>query len=354
MESTVDEEADVHDIALRDEQEEGVSFPAAEEVRIDIGSPKKSVSRRCLWTLAVLLVVFVVTISIGVVKNEKSKSTVPNTSNDAPEKHENDEAKNKNPDHDGTPSGEVDTPASNTSNADDAPVIIIPNPRNASIGAVMVHLVDEKISELVFLEDEESPQYKAAYWLAEVDEANLPIPTTPQHYYPYMVRYVMALNYFALHGEDWNDDAHFLSERDVCGWHNFDDYRGIFCSTEGLPYAIHLYDNNLVGQLPSENGLLFSLNVFDVRMNKIDGWIPYELCNLSLVTLDLNTNELGGGKESNMITHYCFIKIGSNSFSYLLQVSRLASVKWSGCSSYIFKTICWNQRFLQNLGISPT
>ena len=71
----------------------------------------------------------------------------------------------------------------------------------------------------------------------------------------YMVRYVMAVNYFALGGIQWDAHLQFLMENDVCDWnddiHIEDDiYRmGLFCATTtskidgelaNVPYSFYI------------------------------------------------------------------------------------------------------------------
>ena len=69
----------------------------------------------------------------------------------------------------------------------------------------------------------DSPQSKAARWLAEEDGARLSLPEPNFRIYDsymYMFRYVMAVNYYALNGPEWTKQLNFLSDADVCEWND--------------------------------------------------------------------------------------------------------------------------------------
>lgn len=72
--------------------------------------------------------------------------------------------------------------------------------------------------------------------------------------------------------------------------------------------CIYIVYNGLSGKIPTENGLLTTLKIFDVKYNDIDGTIPSELCSLtSLTSLFLGYNEFYGtipsciGQLQNML-----------------------------------------------------
>lgn len=88
---------------------------------------------------------------------------------------------------------------------------------------VIQYLLDNGVSSQQDLQSDGSPQNLAASWLAEEDPANVVIPTfnvTTVDGYLYMTRYIMALNYFAMDGENWLDSMNFLSGDDVCYWNS--------------------------------------------------------------------------------------------------------------------------------------
>jgi hypothetical protein len=86
---------------------------------------------------------------------------------------------------------------------------------------LVTFLVENQVSSQSAFFDPESPQSKAARWLAEEDGARLPLP--PPDFglydsYMYMFRYVMAVNYYALGGPQWTAQHGFLTDTDVCYW----------------------------------------------------------------------------------------------------------------------------------------
>ena len=70
----------------------------------------------------------------------------------------------------------------------------------------------------------------------------------------------------------------------------------VFFLTPSLPIEIlELWDNKLVGPIPTELGNLDSLTYLDVARNSLTGTIPTELGNLnSLAVLYIEENSLEG------------------------------------------------------------
>ena len=78
-----------------------------------------------------------------------------------------------------------------------------------------------RISEASLLEEVDTPQNKAALWIADQDELQVPLPSDPANYdtsYQFVQRYIMAVFYFALDGPKWTNQISFLSSKDVCDW----------------------------------------------------------------------------------------------------------------------------------------
>lgn len=129
-----------------------------------------------------------------------------------------------------------------------------------SFDDIVDFIIGNRISYEMDVYGTTTPQSQAIVWLMRDDPANIPVPTTSMNEsyeaHMYMVRYVMAVNYFALGGVDWDFPLQFLMQNDVCEWN--DDvhkeetiYRmGLFCAdvpsdTEGgalvnLPYYFHI------------------------------------------------------------------------------------------------------------------
>lgn len=112
---------------------------------------------------------------------------------------------------------------------------------SAKFETVVEYLANEGISDREDLQAYESPQNRAAWWIAEEDLASLTVPTSgsTDDTYRYVARYVMAVNYYAMGGEGWHSQLNFLSEDDICQWQDAD--LGVRCSTERPDIPVTLY-----------------------------------------------------------------------------------------------------------------
>jgi hypothetical protein len=100
----------------------------------------------------------------------------------------------------------------------------VPEPRKVDMATITEFL---RARYNILLTSVDTPQYKAAKWFAEDDGANLPLPGSSKgqhegdidaYTYRYLARYIMALNYYAMGGENWNSQLNFLTETDICNW----------------------------------------------------------------------------------------------------------------------------------------
>jgi len=179
----------------------------------------------------------------------------------------------------------------------------------SSLRKVRSFLLNRKISSLQDLTNTSTPQFRAMDWLTYQDPHRQPLPTTPQEEYLYMTRYVMTVNYFSLGGDKWDTDLGFLLNASTCEWSGpvytdtniseasvpTDEYGGLLCNGDNVPVALDLEFNNVQGSLPSENGLLTTLQVIELRGNAIVGSISTELCQLQdLRHLSLGNNQMTG------------------------------------------------------------
>lgn len=125
-----------------------------------------------------------------------------------------------------------------------------PAPR-PEYSAVVEYLLSHNISSYEELttdddSDDDSPHSRAARWLAESDPARLPVPVTKD--YLYVTRYVMALNYFAMGGDQWTMKVNFMTESHVCDWNGAKnafggkgvEVGGLSCDENGLPRILDL------------------------------------------------------------------------------------------------------------------
>lgn len=71
------------------------------------------------------------------------------------------------------------------------------------------------------LTSKNSPQKKAAKWIADEDKMNMKLPATTNYEdaYKFVQRYALAVLYFAWEGDKkWILNYQFLSEKDECDW----------------------------------------------------------------------------------------------------------------------------------------
>ncbi len=95
--------------------------------------------------------------------------------------------------------------------------------------------------------------------------------------------------YEATDGDNWANNAGWLSDVPVGEWH------GVTVDDDGRVTQLRLRENNLGGHIPSGLGSLADLTLLDLQVNELTGTIPRELGNLSrLEGLDLDRNQLVG------------------------------------------------------------
>ena len=99
--------------------------------------------------------------------------------------------------------------------------------------------------------------------------------------------YALEAFFDSTNGESWIDNTGWLVDSDPCNWY------GVFCSDDRV-WVLHLQDNNLSGQIPSEIGFLSQINHIVLSDNRITGSIPVELGSTNLFNLYLNNNDLSG------------------------------------------------------------
>ena len=109
-------------------------------------------------------------------------------------------------------------------------------------------------------------------------------------------REVLVRLYNALDGENWNNNANWLTELPIRQWH------GVINDASGRVTRLLLDSNGLAGELPKELGSLSNLKRLELANNYLTGEIPRELGNLSeLETLLLGSNSSFAGGLSGRI-----------------------------------------------------
>ncbi len=120
---------------------------------------------------------------------------------------------------------------------------------------------------------------------------------------PLADRDILEILFDATGGQDWSENDNWLTEAPLHQWH------GVEADDQGNVVSIRLYDNDLMGEIPSELGSLSNLRNLWLPANNLVGEIPPELGDLSnLWSLALWGNDLVGeipselGKLANL--HY--------------------------------------------------
>jgi hypothetical protein len=94
------------------------------------------------------------------------------------------------------------------------------------------------------LDDEGSPQFKALKWIANENPANSSVGQIDIEIINQ--RYVAAVLYFALGGENWIKRYNFLTEDPICSWNQ--EFSGVICnSTNARVVALHFCKSNRLG-----------------------------------------------------------------------------------------------------------
>lgn len=92
--------------------------------------------------------------------------------------------------------------------------------------------------------DPASPQYLAAQWLGDQDEAALDVPSSTDYdeAFQFVQRFVMAVFYFGTGGPNWTYDLNFLTGDSVCAWSDTDDKGtwGAQCNDQGEVSGIYI------------------------------------------------------------------------------------------------------------------
>lgn len=128
---------------------------------------------------------------------------------------------------------------------------IVPVKAIQRLDNVHAYLVTHEISKsMLFAQPADTPESKAAQWLAWADEARIEIPsvnTTTTEAYPFLARYIMAVLYYAMNGPRWRLQFDFLSSKDVCEWRGtvLTDsaetvHLGVRCDPDGAIVEINL------------------------------------------------------------------------------------------------------------------
>jgi hypothetical protein len=93
--------------------------------------------------------------------------------------------------------------------------------RGSTRERAVVNFLSDNFADRTALEEKDSPQKRAARWIADEDKLNMPLPASNDYEdaYKFVQRYALAVLYFAWSGEDeWIFNYQFLSGQDECDW----------------------------------------------------------------------------------------------------------------------------------------
>jgi hypothetical protein len=93
-------------------------------------------------------------------------------------------------------------------------------PRKSTADEIISYMANSGVSDLDALTTVGSPQSRAAAWMAEDDEANLPAPSADgEAAYKFTTRYAMAVLYYSTGGDrTWAYQLNFMTGANVCDW----------------------------------------------------------------------------------------------------------------------------------------
>ena len=102
-------------------------------------------------------------------------------------------------------------------------------------------------------------------------------------------RAALVALYNATDGPNWENNTYWLSDAPIGRWN------GVTTDSSGRVAQLHLYRNQLSGEIPAELGSLTNLTGLSLFNNQLSGEIPAELGNLANLTeLYLSDNQLSG------------------------------------------------------------
>jgi hypothetical protein len=164
------------------------------------------------------------------------------------------------------------------------PTLIPSDPAPSPTPAPIADRRKDELQEVLFAEIPSvqfgPSQREVLNWLANEYPAILDFKTTPIR--TILDRYVIVTLSYSLNGPQWEDQRGFLSEESVCKW-NLINVTGSFIEGVGcnerneFVVEINLVEHQLTGRIPSEIGLLTTLEELDLRENQLTGKIPSEL-----------------------------------------------------------------------------
>lgn len=160
-----------------------------------------------------------------------------------------------------------------------------------------------------------TPQYKAAQWVSDEDELQMPLDS-PR----FLQRYYLATFYFALDGDNWEQcgrldptcggdplfKSWLIGSTSECTW------LGLGCVGDIVTeiFFRRVFGNNLVGELPLEVSFLTDLSNIILANNNITGSVPSFLGKLTKLTgLFLLGNSFTGSLSEEIFQSLSLLRV---------------------------------------------
>ena len=137
--------------------------------------------------------------------------------------------------------------------------------------------------------------------------------------------------YKATDGDNWTRNDNWLSDKPITEWYGIigEDSQVREKEPTLSVVVLKLNNNNLVGELPKEIGLLDDLMVLELSDNHLYGTVPEELSDISnLYKLDLSNNEYSGTIPSFLFSDLLTtrtLKLNNNNFEGYIDLDKLVS-----------------------------
>jgi len=225
-----EENMNMHDVDV----ENGDAFPSTNVEEIESTSQTSATRRGLMSLFCLVLLGLVIGISVGVSgrrnKDESSSAAMTDSSGSTISTGSSSSAGGSSPTPTGPTTGSdggAPAPPPAPTSAPAAPTSATPA-RAATVQQVIEFLIQQGAGDGVKLMNSDTPQYKAVLFLAEQDDANLPVPNINNRRmanddadttYLYLVRYAMSVIYFAMNGPNWFTQMNFMSPAPVCNWY---------------------------------------------------------------------------------------------------------------------------------------
>lgn len=234
---------DLESSFLADHDDIGLSLPSAEEVKSSVNTSNRMQNRWKYFGIAALVLLgLIIGTSVGASKKKKETTASSITSTGTENVLRPVPSPVASPVISPVLSPVISPVLSPSMPPAKSPAPTSPAPTLPASEVRFKSIIDflSAFSDPILLNKVGTAQNKAANWLGSVDTRQYPVPSSAMSIsaYNFVQRYVLALLYLALDGDNWEFQADFLTEVPECGWTktlNTDDgdYNlGVTCDAE--------------------------------------------------------------------------------------------------------------------------